>query len=62
MIHFEKDITFKLEDICPKRENCSPEELENVKQEWLKQNLPLSWIKSYSEIFFREDNNYNFTE
>jgi Fe-S-cluster containining protein len=61
MINFDKDIEFKLENICPKIENCSPDELEKVKQEWLKQNLPLSWIKSYSEIIFREDNKHIFT-
>jgi Fe-S-cluster containining protein len=59
MIHFDKDITFKLESICPKIKNCSPNELKKTEQEWLKQNLPLSWIKSYSEIFFREDDKYS---
>ncbi len=62
MIHYDKDITFKLESICTKIKNCSSEELEKTKQEWLKQNLPLSWIKSYSEIFFREDEKYAITK
>ncbi len=58
MIHFDKDITFKLEGICPKIDNCTPEDLARTRLEWLKQDLPLSWIKSYSEIFFREDNKF----
>jgi len=50
MIHFDKGITFKLGNICPKIEDCSSEKLEETKQEWLKQNLPLDWIKYYSEL------------
>jgi Fe-S-cluster containining protein len=62
MIHFDKEIDFRLENICPKIESLSQGELEQTKQKWLNQNLPLSWIKAYSEIIFREENKHIFTK
>lgn len=51
VIHFDKKITFKIDsNVCHKTRECSAEELERNKKEWLKQDLPLSWIRAYSEF------------
>lgn len=44
-----QQVVFGLDSmVCHKNDECSPEETERIKQEWIKQHLPLSWIKSYS--------------
>ena len=51
VIIFDKKITFKIDSmVCPKTKDCCPEELKKIKQKWMEQNLPLNWIKAYSEF------------
>ena len=51
MIDFNGNIRFILDKtICPKIKECSPEEIEKTKKEWIEHHLPLYWIKAYSEI------------
>lgn len=51
MINFNERIEFIFDSAgCPKAKECSFEEIEKIKQEWLLQNIPLNWIKAYSEI------------
>ena len=51
MIDFNGNVRFILDNVlCPKTKECSPEEIEKIKQEWIEQHLPLNWIKTYSEI------------
>lgn len=51
LIHFNNTVGFKLDNaVCPKTKEFSPEQIDKVKQKWLKQHLSLYWIKAYSEI------------
>jgi len=51
VIHFDKKVIFKIDSkVCHKTKECSLVELEKNKKEWLKQRLPLNWIKAYSEF------------
>jgi uncharacterized protein len=51
IIIYDKEVKLKIDKmVCPKTDDCPSEKLKQIKQEWLDQNLPLNWIKAYSEF------------
>lgn len=51
MINFNGKIKFVFDDeVCKKTKKCFSKDIEKMKRKWLKQRLPLDWIKSYSNI------------